>query len=362
MKKRMRWRKYVSYVVIAIGVVTIVFLLFKFNITSFQRTSQSSAKTKLEQAWGLSEWALQDIEGKLYIGPYRDLWKQWYEFIWYPQFLYFWIYNFTYDDAKRFFHELWFNRIPLKWIIESNQYASDKNHHLELVQHFRGNDNIVLLPDTSLGVQFQHAKTFVTDKHFIIQTANITYSSYNKNRELFFFGTHSWVLQSLQKIFDNDRMQKSFQSWDIHPNIVICPINCRQRLDALLQQATRSIMMYQQYIADEEVQRILIEKKQAWVDIKIILWDTGQKNMSRAEKQFMDQMWSSILLQSSPYVHAKWILIDNEFLLVSSMNISETSIEKNREIWILLINRFQIEKFMNMFMKDWNKQYLSNQE
>ena len=60
-------------------------------------------------------------------------------------------------------------------------------------------------------------------------------------------------------------------------------------------------------------------------------------------------------MQSDPYVHAKVILVDNEFLLIGSMNMSDTSMNKNREIGILLLNRYQIEKMMNMFMKDWSR-------
>jgi hypothetical protein len=37
------------------------------------------------------------------------------------------------------------------------------------------------------------------------------------------------------------------------------------------------------------------------------------------------------------------------------MNVSETSIDKNREIGILLINRFHIEKFMDRFLRDWEE-------
>lgn len=66
-------------------------------------------------------------------------------------------------------------------------------------------------------------------------------------------------------------------------------------------------------------------------------------------------MGTSIKMQANPYVHAKIIVVDNQFLLLGSMNMSDTSLNKNREIGILLINKFQIEKVVNMFMKDWNK-------
>jgi phosphatidylserine/phosphatidylglycerophosphate/cardiolipin synthase-like enzyme len=57
----------------------------------------------------------------------------------------------------------------------------------------------------------------------------------------------------------------------LHPNLVVCPFNCRQHIESLLQHAQTSIIMYQQYIADTNIQKILRAKKDAGIDVKIIL-------------------------------------------------------------------------------------------
>ena len=57
----------------------------------------------------------------------------------------------------------------------------------------------------------------------------------------------------------------------LHPNLVVCPFNCRKRIEALLNHAQSSIVMYQQYIADNDIQKILSAKKNDGVDIKLIL-------------------------------------------------------------------------------------------
>lgn len=361
----------------SILLVICVGIWFKYNIFNVQQTSQSPRKTALEQVRGLDEWALIDISWNVYIWPYSSLREQRYRFVGRPKHLRFWLYSLVFDDAKRFFHELWFNNTTVQWIIESNHFGSNTDHYQESNKHFVANDNIILVPDQRLWVIYQHAKTFLTDSGFIIQTANLSYSSFMKNREIFFFWKDTGVTISLQNLFYNDRMSQRTHSWDLHPNLVVCPINCRDRLESLLQSAQSSIMMYQQYIADERIQHILREKAIAWVDIKIILWDRGkviswawmsgnydwwEQTMQLSDRQdaaFITDMGWAVKLQSSPYVHAKAILIDGMFLLITSMNISETSIDKNREIGILLVNPFQIEKFVNVFMKDWNKKTLS---
>lgn len=351
-KEQIVWY-WISVLLLWIG----AYFIARYDIFSVQNTSQSSAKTSLESKRWLNEWDVKDIQWNIYIWPYRDLRKQRYEFLWYPKTLQFRLYNFTFEDTKRFFHELAFNGTKIQWIVESSQYASKDNQFQQLLDWFRDNKNIVLVPDERLWVQYQHAKTFIGDDRFIMQTANMTYSSFNKNREVFFFWTDTWVTASLHQLFYNDWMSQPTNMNSLHPNLVVCPFNCRQRIEALLQHARSSIIMYQQYIGAENIQKILSAKRDEWVDIKLILGKFGDavENQNTPDQKFYASMSGSVKFQSSPYIHAKAILVDNQFLLVGSMNISDTSLDKNREIWILLINRFQIEKLMNMFMKDWAK-------
>ena len=73
--------------------------------------------------------------------------------------------------------------------MESEQYAAKDNQIKTLMDGFADNSNVRIIPDDRLGVNFQHAKTFVTPNGAIIQTANMTYSSFSKNREVFFMTT-----------------------------------------------------------------------------------------------------------------------------------------------------------------------------
>jgi phosphatidylserine/phosphatidylglycerophosphate/cardiolipin synthase-like enzyme len=49
------------------------------------------------------------------------------------------------------------------------------------------------------------------------------------------------------------------------------------------------------------------------------------------------------------------ILIDHKTLLLGSMNLSATSLDKNREIWIILLDTWSIKTFSDQFLQDWNR-------
>jgi phosphatidylserine/phosphatidylglycerophosphate/cardiolipin synthase-like enzyme len=55
---------------------------------------------------------------------------------------------------------------------------------------------------------------------------------------------------------------------------------------------------------------------------------------------------------SKNYNHTKMILIDDEILLLWSMNLSDTSLDKNREIWILIIDKNIISEYKKLFEND----------
>ncbi len=125
-----------------------------------------------------------------------------------------------------------------------------------------------------MGTEYVHAKTFIIDSGFIIQTANLTHSAFAKNREHFFQSYHTGVLQSLQTIFEKDRHGEKITIKDIHPNLVICNINCRGVIEHLLNSAQESIIIQTQYIVDNAIRAILKEKKTMLPEFKILVSDT----------------------------------------------------------------------------------------
>lgn len=387
--------------IVAIIVIVIALLGWQFGWWSSKRDFVSWNQNYLAQQRGVSG-DFQNIDGELLIWPFSDLWRQRYTFFdtslmtttqWdaKPRFS-FWVYNFTFEDAKRRMHEWGSKQVSIQWIIESRQYGQDGSQFAQLQEVFRDNPSVHMIGDERLWVNYQHAKTFLTSDRFIIQTANMTYSSFTKNREIFFMSADTGVVQSLQTLFRNDWAWITTNADALHPNLVVCPINCRQRTESLLESAQSSIYSYQQYIQDEEIQRILIDKKKQWVDIKLILgndptkvatlevaeepdyrtadasvsaprsvanyvFDANKVKPARPdqEEEFLRYLSGNIVVQTSPYVHAKAFLVDNQFLLIGSMNISANSIDKNREIGILLLWTEQLSKFTNMFLKDWNR-------
>ena len=57
----------------------------------------------------------------------------------------------------------------------------------------------------------------------------------------------------------------------------------------------------------------------------------------------------------SPYMHAKIVLADGKKAFVGSVNISTNSLERNRELGILVSDQNVLRVLFQTFQKDWQE-------
>lgn len=256
-------------------------------------------------------------------------------------------YDFTEKRIKDAFKKLLFRGVSIRMIMEDKKFQQYKNTFKEIQNLFSWYATFWIKSDKQMKTMYTHSKIMLTDASFWVQTANLTHASLFSNREYFFRSTHSWYYTSLQTVFEKDWNWTTISAEDIHPNLVICPLNCRWIITSILASAQQSIIIETQYITDELIFSLLEEKK--WIEeLKILVSDT------QSNDELMKRFWTSLVKKlKNPYLHAKMILIDHKILLLWSMNLSSTSLDENREIGILLIDPLLINQFTAQFEKDW---------
>lgn len=236
----------------------------------------------------------------------------------------------------------------IKMILENDKFWPDEQ------QEPRG-WGIQVRNDAKLHTNFVHAKTFVSSGFFIIQTANLTHSAWNKQREYYVVGHDPQIISNLQMLFMKDREGHDIDMKDIHPNLVFCGIDCRYKITELLQSAQSSIRIQNQYIEDKEIIWILSDKINQGIDVKITLPEGEDE---KAKDLPFDQ---ELRFLTKPRIHAKALLIDEKYFLVSSINLSTNSLDNNREIGIIITDPTSIGTFIKQFNEDRNhSQYWSH--
>lgn len=333
-KQRIVW-------IISISILIIGFILGDIKIQLGTYSPQAGTKAIHTQLT-----RFQDITWSFFRSPGESLAKELTSFSTAKQNLDLRTYEFTHKEFKALLKKLAGNGVKIRIIVEDRKFQQYQNTLKVLSQYFSWYENIQLKSDKQMGTEYMHAKVNLIDSGFIIQTANLTNSSFAGNREHFFQSTDSWVRNSLHTIFEKDRLWTKLAMKDIHPNLVVCNINCRGVIEQLLSSAKESIIIQTQYITDDKLRTILKSKKNL-PEFKLLVADTDDND------ELIRYFGNAYARKFTTYYnHTKMILIDHKTLLLWSMNLSATSLDKNREIWIILLDTSIISQFSDQFTAD----------
>jgi phosphatidylserine/phosphatidylglycerophosphate/cardiolipin synthase-like enzyme len=149
---------------------------------------------------------------------------------------------------------------------------------------------------------------------------------------------------------------------------VFSPDNSQQTICEAIDSATTTIYIEQLYIYKDWAETLspfvehLINKSIQGVTIKIIL----DYNLDYTDtivrlndtKEFLEQYGIQVKFISSDWspfttVHNKGMIIDNQTVLVSSINWNEQSVTQNREAGILITNPEIATYYADVFNSDW---------
>ncbi len=209
--------------------------------------------------------------------------------------------------------------------------------------------NFHLQTDEILNLTYLHSKYFIFDDSAIIQTSNLTRSGLYKNLEHSVLIRDPNIIESLTYLFEKDRKGEPIDMQKLDPHLVICPINCRSVIEKALSSAKHSIDIMTQYIYDPSLTKILKNTPKN-INIRLLLSkSSGNQNIVDYFGPKTAQMYKS----KKHYLHTKTILIDDRRLLIGSMNLSQNSLDNNRELGIIITDPTLIKKFKKGLQKYW---------
>ena len=242
------------------------------------------------------------------------------------------------------------NWVEVKVILEKNPYKANSinNKHFKFLQDAWIN---IVWSNPDL-YSLNHSKFIIIDNEVILSTWNFTYSTFAFNRDLFLFSKDQNLLNNLLFIFNWDFLWKNTNIYS--DNLVLSPSYSRNKFEILFSEAKSSIDLYFQYLSDEKLENLLIKKSKQWVKIRVIV----SEDFYNEEKTKITNLWN-IWIEIKPLLdsknHSKAILIDSKYLFIWSVNFSSYSLDKNREVWIILTNEDIISKYIKLFNKDFAK-------
>lgn len=299
--------------------------------------------------------ALEPVWGELWISPYSvyDRLYQWFSDTKYTLDLAF--YRISDKKMTDLFCRLVHKGVRVRILHESAPYEvliAQRNEpsFANLVRALSVCGDDIVRSDTHLPVMFSHQKAAVRDRwSVVIATANLTYPSLFSNREHWIVSDDPLIAQSLWYILEADWVWDLIDASYVHPNLVVCPLWCKDQLVDFILSAEEELLIATQYIQDSDVVEALrYQSNRLWTGMSLLVWRYQADG-------WLDDILAHVRVFSSSYLHTKAVLVDNTRLLVGSMNFSTNALENNRELSIIVRDGLARSRFRHQFFLDWEQ-------
>lgn len=204
---------------------------------------------------------------------------------------------------------------------------------------------------------FTHEKAMIVDNATLyLLTANFSKSglggsSYADNREYGVIDTSVADVQEAATIFQADWARTTPSLAD--PNLVVSPVNARQRLLAFITGAHATLVVEDEEMYDTQTENALIAAAKRGVNVEVVLPKPSGSN-SGSDVAALLSGGVHVRYITNVYMHAKMMVADGRLGFVGSENFSANSLDDNRELGILIADQSAITTLIHTFQQDWS--------
>lgn len=232
--------------------------------------------------------------------------------------------------------------VSVRVMLEPHPYGGGAGNR-EAFDRLAG-DRIAVKP-TRHRFKYTHEKAIVVDDAVaLISTANFTHSAFTHNREYGYVDRAPQDVREIAAIFTADWQRQPVTP--SVPRLVVAPDNARTKLLALIRSATRTLRVQDEACSDPEVIAALQDRMRAGVAVTVQLQEAR-------EVKRLAQKGLPVRRMRGHYLHAKAIVADDARAYVGSVNLTENSLDHNRELGILLDDPAIVGALDRVMQADW---------
>lgn len=190
--------------------------------------------------------------------------------------------------------------------------------------------------------RYHYKIMMVDDSQSLILTFNPTQKNLHYARDFGLLLRDNDITTELNRLFDADWHGQPFRPTDLP--LAISPDNSRKKLMELIDSATRTIRILDAKVEDKQVMGLLLLKASMGCDVKIISRDT-----------FYHQVVQNFQVRKlARYkLHAKCVVVDGMRFFIGSQNLRAVSLDRRREVGILVEDDATSRRIERVFDDDW---------
>jgi phosphatidylserine/phosphatidylglycerophosphate/cardiolipin synthase-like enzyme len=200
--------------------------------------------------------------------------------------------------------------------------------------------------------QFMHAKVLIVDgAEAVISTGNYAAFRMTMERNFVVRDADAADVDVLVKLFDADFARKDPDL--TCTRLLISPVNAKQRLLDFIASAKTDVLVESMQLADNDVRDALAARKAAGVVVRVLLADPGWITANADAATFLAAHGIEARHMKEPGVHVKAVVVDGTLAYAGSINLSWTSLTKNREVGLLITEPTNVAAMQTTMSHDW---------
>ncbi len=205
--------------------------------------------------------------------------------------------------------------------------------------------NLTFAPST---FYLLHQKTLLLDQHkALVLSFNFTRSAFKNERNFGLVIDDPEQVQEIQRVFNADWENKKAAPHS--PQLIWSPDNSREKILSLINNAKSELKVYAQGLTDYQVVGALAAAARRGVQVRLLT--SGSQPGKKWD--YLQRAGVQLTLDKRLVIHAKVLLADKKAAMLGSINFTQPSLDKNRELSVLANDPAIINQLVDIFDADW---------
>ena len=185
-----------------------------------------------------------------------------------------------------------------------------------------------------------HGKMMVIDRGTLhLYGFNYTKLDIDKSRSFGVVTRDKRLVAEATKLFEADNNRTTYTPG--HPRLVVSPETSREILTAFVKRARQQLLIYDEQVRDNLIQRVLADRAKAGVEIRII--GGLEKDLPGVKVRKLADL----------RLHVRAIVRDGEEAFVGSQSLRKLELDGRREVGVVVQDSRIAKKIAAVFESDW---------
>lgn len=186
-------------------------------------------------------------------------------------------------------------------------------------------------------------------KKALVMTFNFTHSTFKNQRNFALVLDDAKTVKAIESIFSADWNHTPIVN--ASPDIILSPDDSRVKLISMIKNAKYTIRIYAQNITDYKTVGALAAAAKNGVNVALLT----SGSLRKKQAAYLTRAGVNIRYSKPLYIHAKAFIIDDNKAVIGSINLTQASLDDNRELAVITQDPAVIKQLKNTFIHDWDQ-------